>query len=301
MPSKDYVYKTFGDNQECAATVHYDDSDKSSKAIAIASHGGAFSTGHKDIIPEGQIDWLVKNGFVVVAYNYRLCPNVSFLEGPVGDTIEVYHWSRKTLPGLLRRDVGLEIDADRITAFGQSAGATLIMTLGYESPRPKALLNIYGAAYFTDEWWSKPVPMPWEESDPAIMARVFDEVIQTSTDSKDFDISHPRAAWVCDKLKHGRLLSTLCGHMYEQCDPITMKGGLTKDFPPTYFLHGDQDVLVNVKIAEKTVEGLKKLGVETGIAVMEGGGHGYDFALKDGDKDFEAVVKPGLEFLKSHV
>ena len=150
MPSKDYVYKTFGENEECVATVHYNDTDKSSKAIgmhslrthalepepyqthdfiAIASHGGAWCAGWKELIPSGQIEWLIKNGFVVVAYNYRLCPNVSLMEGPIGDTRVVYHWSRNTLPRLMKRDTGLDVDGERIVALGGSAGGTLAMVL----------------------------------------------------------------------------------------------------------------------------------------------------------------------------
>lgn len=80
-----------------------------------------------------------------------------------------------------------------------------------------------------------------------------------------------------------------------------MKGGLTKDFPPTFFCHGKEDPLVTHKIAERCCEELKALGVDTGIAVAEMGGHGYDTDLKEGDEAFENGVKLGLEFLKKHV
>lgn len=81
------------------------------------------------MIPLGQIDWLVKNGFVVVAYNYRLCPNVSYMDGPIGDSREVYHWSRTKLPGLMKNDIGLDVDGERVVVFGGSAGGTITMAL----------------------------------------------------------------------------------------------------------------------------------------------------------------------------
>ena len=132
------------------------------------------------------------------------------------------------------------------------------------------------------------------------MAKVFDEPVQVATDAGDMDLTHPRTAWVLDKVKHATLLSALCGGEYDAHDPVTMKGGLTKDFPPTFFLHGSEDILVNVKFAERCYEELRGLGVDTGVVVMEGGGHGYDGELKDGDEAFERAVKPGLEFVKKH-
>lgn len=96
---------------------------------AIACHGGAWCGGDKELNAKGQIDWLIKNGFIVVAYNYRLCPNVSLMEGPYGDTRAVYHWSRQVLPNLLKRDIRLDVDAGRVVAFGGSAGGTLAMVL----------------------------------------------------------------------------------------------------------------------------------------------------------------------------
>ena len=132
------------------------------------------------------------------------------------------------------------------------------------------------------------------------MAKVFDEPVQVATDAGDMNQTHPRTAWVLDKIKHATLLSTLCGGQHDTHDPITMKGGLTKHFSPTFFLHGSNDILVNVKLAERCYEELRVLGVDTGIAVMKGGGHGYDGDLKDGDEGFEQAVKSGLEFLKKH-
>lgn len=143
--------------------------------------------------------------------------------------------------------------------------------------------------------------MPIPEADPAIMAKVFEEPVQVATDASDMDQTHPRTAWVLDKIKHGTLLSSLCDGQYDTYDPITMKGGLTKDFPPTFFLHGTNDVLVNVRVAERCHEDLKSFGVDTGFAFMQDGGHGYDGDLTDGDEGFEQAVKPGLEFLKKYI
>lgn len=143
--------------------------------------------------------------------------------------------------------------------------------------------------------------MPLPDSDPSIMAQVFQEPVQVSSDASDVDLTHPRPAWVFDKIKHGTLLSTLCDGRYNEHDPIAMKGGLTKDFPPTFFLHGSADVLVPLEIAQRCCEHLKTIGVNTGIIIKDGGAHGYDGDLKDGDEDFESFVKPGLEFLKKYV
>ena len=50
---------------------------------------------------------------------------------------------------------------------------------------------------------------------------------------------------------------------------------VTSDDPPTLLIHGDADTLVPVSNSEDIYAELQKHGVESGIAIIEGGDHGF--------------------------
>lgn len=95
------------------------------------------------MIPRPQIEYLVRNGFVVVSVDHRLCPNVSWSEGPRGDTRDAYHWCRTHLPDLLERDFGITVDGSRVVAFGHSSGAHLALLLVGHIPAVKQESQLY--------------------------------------------------------------------------------------------------------------------------------------------------------------
>jgi carboxylesterase type B len=88
--------------------------------------------GNFDSIPPSQINYLAeRHNFVIVAPNYRLCPQVSWYEGGCTDTKDAYEWCRHTLPSLLREQADFigSADGSRIVVMGDSAGAVLALWL----------------------------------------------------------------------------------------------------------------------------------------------------------------------------
>lgn len=83
--------------------------------------------GSTDLVPNNQINHFVKNGFVVVTPEYRLCPQVSLYEGPVQDAKDVLLWCQQDLPQQLKK-LDVEVDPKRIVAMGHSAGGMLALT-----------------------------------------------------------------------------------------------------------------------------------------------------------------------------
>lgn len=81
------------------------------------------------MIPDAQVSYLTRNNFVVVSVDHRLCPNVSWREGPRADSIDAYHWCRNELPTILKKDAGLEVDGSKVVAFGHSSGSHLALLL----------------------------------------------------------------------------------------------------------------------------------------------------------------------------
>ena len=97
--------------------------------VALMFHAGGYVMGSTAMIPKNQIINLIRMGFVVVAPEYRLCPQVSLYDGPIQDAKEVYHWCQKQLPGLLKEATGIEADSQRIVAWGHSAGGNMALSL----------------------------------------------------------------------------------------------------------------------------------------------------------------------------
>lgn len=54
--------------------------------------------------------------------------------------------------------------------------------------------------------------------------------------------------------------------------------GVAGDWPPAFFLHGSEDYQVSVHQSQHLVEKLKDVGVEYKLVVVEGKGHGFDYA-----------------------
>lgn len=100
----------------------------------IIFHGGGFVQGSKAIIPKTQITTLARFGFIVVVPNYRLCPHISVYDGPLADSLECMRWTAYSLPDKLFRDVGICIDANRITLMGHSSGGSLALLAVRLSP-----------------------------------------------------------------------------------------------------------------------------------------------------------------------
>lgn len=113
------------------------------------------------------------------------------------------------------------------------------------------------------------------------------------------DFSQYRVAWLFDQLKAGTFFKQLVHDgKFEKIDPAPLFD--KPDFPPTIFLHGSADTGVDVKFSERAHKHLQCKGIETELAIMEGGAHGFDGRAKPGDKEFD-VASQALDFLKAHV
>lgn len=96
-----------------------------------------------------QIELLHSHGFLPVSVDYRFCPELNILDGPMNDIREALGWSRLQLPYLAPNIApGLEADGEKVVAVGWSTGGHLAMTLAFTAPElqlraPEAILGIY--------------------------------------------------------------------------------------------------------------------------------------------------------------
>jgi acetyl esterase/lipase/2-polyprenyl-3-methyl-5-hydroxy-6-metoxy-1,4-benzoquinol methylase/acyl carrier protein len=152
------------DGLQLMADIYYPhaiDAKGTKRPIALLIHGGGhIMLSRKDIRP-AQVDLLLDAGFLPVSIDYRLCPEVSLLEGPMPDVRDALAWARADLPhqSLSRSDI--QPDGDYVVAVGWSTGGHLAMTLAWTTPEhgvrpPQAILAFYGPTDYTDPFWTTP-------------------------------------------------------------------------------------------------------------------------------------------------
>lgn len=114
---------------------------------ALMIHGGGHMTLSRRAIRPFQTQHLLDNGFLPVSIDYRLCPEVTLVDGPIADVRDAYKWAKTSLPGLAAQ-WGVMVDATKVVVIGWSTGGHLATTLGWTSvrshmPPPTALLSFY--------------------------------------------------------------------------------------------------------------------------------------------------------------
>ena len=115
----------------------------------------------QDLRPR-QIQLLLDNGVLPVAVDYRLCPEITILDGPLVDVSNAYAWLRNTLPSLKLKQstINEKLDPTRAVVVGWSTGGTLAMSLAWTSiprgiPPPDAILAFYCPTDYEDSFWRK--------------------------------------------------------------------------------------------------------------------------------------------------
>lgn len=99
-----------------------------------------------------QTQYLVANGFLPVSVDYRLCPEVNLIDGPMTDVFDAYQWIRATLP-LITAERGYDVDVDNVVVIGWSTGGQLAMSVGWSAKMsgvrpPAAVLSFYAPVDF---------------------------------------------------------------------------------------------------------------------------------------------------------
>lgn len=100
-----------------------------------------------------QTAFLLAHNVMPVSIDYRLCPEVNLIDGPITDVCDAYAWAQQGgLQAVLRRR-GISVDEKRIVVIGWSTGGHLAMTTAWKSKEaglrpPVAILSFYGPTDF---------------------------------------------------------------------------------------------------------------------------------------------------------
>jgi acetyl esterase/lipase len=88
--------------------------------------------GSSDMVNKDQIEDCLSRGWIVVAPNHRLCPQVNLLEGPMQDCRDLLTWiySGGLAGAISKQSANLYmINEDKVFAFGTSSGGMLALSL----------------------------------------------------------------------------------------------------------------------------------------------------------------------------
>lgn len=122
---------------------------------ALMIHGGGYMTLSKRAIRPHQTQLLLDNGYLPVSIDYRLCPEIDLIAGPMTDVRDALGWLRTKLPEIAQAR-GVVVDPAQIIAIGWSTGGHLAMTTAWTCEEvgqkpPAAILCFYGPTDFESE------------------------------------------------------------------------------------------------------------------------------------------------------
>ena len=245
-------------------------------------------------------------GFVVISIDYRLAPEAK-LPQIIEDLRDAFRWVRETGPQAFK------IDPRRMAVTGGSAGGYLTLMAGCcVNPRPQCLVSFYGYGDIVGEWYAKPDEFYLRE--PAVpKEEAYASVGQVPLSGCTFltKESDKRGRFYLYCRQNGLWCNEVAGldpiKDLEALVPFCPVRNVTKEYPPTMLLHGDQDTDVPHEQSIMMAKELARHGVAHELRILRGQGHGFEAVLKDNewkkndDPQVAAAMEAVLVFLKEHV
>ncbi len=286
-------------------------------------HGGGHMTLSKKAVRPAQTSFLLSKGILPISLDYRLCPEINLIDGPMTDICDAYAWAQISLQSAVHHR-GIALDTSKIIVIGWSTGGHLAMTTAWTTKTrnlqpPLAILSFYGPTDFE----SGDLDVRRAEQYPErkmSMGKIISSLPTrpiTSYDNGKVDTTglgwvrpgDPRSELVLSLFKEGNGLPMMLNGITDpnwrrkpDADKIAAispmaqlrKGAYTT---PTFLIHGEKDEIVPFHTADKFARALEKEGVRNGFLPVKGVKHIHDLNLGPGMQKWEEQVAPGYEFL----
>jgi acetyl esterase/lipase len=300
-PDLTYTYKRVGDLEIKADVLGHPTSTSDPQPVVVYLHGGSLIGGGRGKLTQKNFplkDRFLDAGYVVVSIDYRLAPETK-LPAMVSDVEDAICWVRDRGPELFNAA------PNRIAVWGSSAGGYLAFLTGHRvEPRPQVLVVEFGYADIVGSWQTKPSRDPdhyLARSDFATEADAWREVsgppVVNSADRKG-----DGGAFNGYVRQRGLWPKAITGW-----DPLTEADkylpylpvrNVTSAYPPTFIIHGREDLDIPFTVAKEMEVELARQGVEHRLIGIEQGGHGY---IGADPAVVEQAHKEAFEFVRRHL
>jgi dipeptidyl aminopeptidase/acylaminoacyl peptidase len=194
------------------------------------------------------------------------------------------------------------IDPGWITVVGHSAGGYLALMTGVcVKPRPKAIVSFYGYGDIAGEWYSR--PDPFYRLQPAVSKDEAYAAVGRGVISETMSRERFRFYLYCRQ--NGLWPNEVTGRDPHQqpkaFDPFCPVRNVTKKYPPTFLVHGNQDTDVPYEQSVLMATLLERQQVEHQLITMTNRGHGFDGGRRAAeDPEIAETFDRVVAFLKQH-
>jgi acetyl esterase/lipase len=241
---RDVAYVTGGTERQ-RLDVFYPAKTEKPVPLVVWIHGGAWAGGSKERCPAMR---LLDDGFAVASVTYRFSQHAKF-PAQIEDCKAAIRWLRA-------HAAELNIDGDRIGAWGSSAGGHLVALLGVAGDKAE---------------WNKGDNLEHSSGVQAVVnwfgpANLLSMGAQSGPDSRiDHDAaSSPESRLIGGAVQEHKAAAALAS-------PVTH---VSAGDAPMLLVHGDRDNVVPSKQSDELHAALQKAGVESTLVVIPGAGHG---------------------------
>ncbi|PYH99806.1 ketoacyl-synt-domain-containing protein [Aspergillus ellipticus CBS 707.79] len=296
--------------------------------IALMIHGGGHMTLSRKAVRPAQTSFLLTKGILPISIDYRLCPQLNIIDGPIADVKDAYAWAQRDLPRILKGK-GVEVDPTRMVVVGWSTGGHLAMTTSWTTPEagltpPLAILSFYCPTNYDPSeaqlQMGKEYPprtMSMSEIRNALPARPITSHAFNSTDTSGLgwiQPGDPLSELVLALVKEENGMGLLIDGMPKEGEQISrpdpkraaaisplaqVRAG--NYHTPTFLIIGEEDEIVPFHTAVEFINSLKENGIKHGFLPIPGERHIHDLTLTPGSEGWENGVAPGYKFLLEQI
>ena len=268
-----YTYKTTP-HCDIHLEVYRESSVPRRTPVIVWIHGGALIGGSRNGKSEPKMEaferWYISEGYAVVSIDYRLAPETK-LPLIIEDVEDALKWVREKGADCIA------IDPDRMGVVGHSAGGYLALMTGTFSSPPQAVVSFYGYSDITGDWLSKPDTHYCQQ--PLVSQEEAYRDVQGPPVTDASQRSGPNRFYLYCR-QNGLWPKGVGGRDPEEdpsfFTPYRPHVNISKKYPPTLLLHGDQDTDVPYQQSVLMAEELTGVGIENELIIIEGGGHGFE-------------------------
>lgn len=278
LPPREVVNKTVAVYRDLDFAVNADESiqldfyvPKAAKAplptIVVIAGGAFLAQDEKKFKDEARI--LAESGFAAASIAYRGWP---------GDSFPAAVEDAKAAVRYLRANAAtLNIDPERIGAFGQSAGAYLVGMLAVSA----------GEAELEGTGGNPGVPSGIKVA--VCFSGLFDFIRGEGGEKEGGSIAKRtfNRLWIGDPLEENP-------ELWAKASPISY---ITPDDAPILFVHSRKDSMVPWSQSEQMYEALKKVRPESKLLLLDEGGHN----IRDNRKVKDEAWSAAIAYFKEHL